>query len=280
MSHKFSREELYDLVWFEPVKTLARRFELSDVGLAKACKKANIPRPPRGYWAKLTAGKKVARAALPARGPGMSDEIEVGGGRYSYYRNCSEEEILNGNPLPPGFEDDIEDVTKRVKAMIPRVTVPRFPDRAHRQIRRLLDADEQRRQKQLASRFPSIWGGPLFVDAFEMRRLRVLNAVMTALEKAGTKPALQGRDARDLNVRVNDTLVHYTLDATTQKPDPYRRSNIETRGSSTKLRCAILSSGPSSGVHLSWEEKDKTKLESYLTDIVVELIIAGERQYR
>jgi len=31
-----------------------------------------------GYWAKLAAGKKVARPALPPRGPGMSDQVVIG----------------------------------------------------------------------------------------------------------------------------------------------------------------------------------------------------------
>ena len=70
MSHTFTRQELYDLVWSEPMRTLAGRFELSDIGLAKACKKASIPRPPRGYWNKLAAGKPVSKTPLSARGPG------------------------------------------------------------------------------------------------------------------------------------------------------------------------------------------------------------------
>lgn len=79
MTHKFTRQQLYDLVWAEPMKSLAARHGLSDTGLAKACKNADIPRPPRGYWAKLAAGKKVLQTPLPRRGFGMSDEITVGG---------------------------------------------------------------------------------------------------------------------------------------------------------------------------------------------------------
>lgn len=280
MSHRFTRQELYDLVWSEPMKNLAQRFGLSDVGLAKACKKANIPRPPRGYWAKLKAGKKLSRQPLSARGPGMSDEVEVGGGSYHYYCHLSEEDILNSNPQPPVFEDDLEDVATRVQGMVGHVTVPKMPDRAHRQIRRLLDADEERRQKQLSSCFSYSWDKPLFDDPFEKRRLRVLNAIMTALEVCGMKPTVQGGAGRNLSVRVNDTHVHYTLDATSQKNDPYRDASVETRGTSNKLRLQILSWGPSSGVHMSWEDTDKIKLEKHLDDIVIELIASGERQYR
>ena len=60
-----TREELYDLVWSVPMIKLAKRFDLSDQGLAKKCKKHKIPRPPMGYWAKLAHGKSVEKTPLP-----------------------------------------------------------------------------------------------------------------------------------------------------------------------------------------------------------------------
>lgn len=50
------RKELYKKVWETPITQLAREYGLSDVGFAKICKKYNIPRPPRGYWARKEAG--------------------------------------------------------------------------------------------------------------------------------------------------------------------------------------------------------------------------------
>jgi len=61
----FSRQELYDRVWATPISRLAPEFGLSDVGLAKICKKHRIPRPPVGYWARLQHGKEVKRPSLP-----------------------------------------------------------------------------------------------------------------------------------------------------------------------------------------------------------------------
>ncbi len=59
-----TREELYDRVWSTPMQKLALEFGLSDVGLAKVCKRHKIPRPSRGYWAKLESGKKVQKFPL------------------------------------------------------------------------------------------------------------------------------------------------------------------------------------------------------------------------
>lgn len=68
MSEMVSRETLYDEVWADPVTEVAKRYGLSDVGLAKLCRTMGIPLPARGYWAKLRAGAKPERAPLPAHG--------------------------------------------------------------------------------------------------------------------------------------------------------------------------------------------------------------------
>jgi hypothetical protein len=48
--YTFTREALYKLVWSESTRTLSKRFGISDVGLTKAYRCANIPTPDRGYW--------------------------------------------------------------------------------------------------------------------------------------------------------------------------------------------------------------------------------------
>jgi len=62
---QLNRQQLYDAVWSEPVTTVASRYGLSDVGLAKICKRLRIPVPSRGYWAKVNAGASVRRPPLP-----------------------------------------------------------------------------------------------------------------------------------------------------------------------------------------------------------------------
>ena len=47
---RLTRAELYEKVWATPMRSLAKEFGLSDVGLAKVCRKHNIPVPPVGYW--------------------------------------------------------------------------------------------------------------------------------------------------------------------------------------------------------------------------------------
>jgi hypothetical protein len=59
------REKLYDEVWSEPVTTVAQRYNISDNGLRKHCKRLWIPLPPTGHWDKVKAGKKVYKPDLP-----------------------------------------------------------------------------------------------------------------------------------------------------------------------------------------------------------------------
>lgn len=59
-----TRDELYEEVWSKPMLTLAREYGISDVGLAKICKKMEIPRPERGYWRKIEVGRKPKKAKL------------------------------------------------------------------------------------------------------------------------------------------------------------------------------------------------------------------------
>jgi hypothetical protein len=68
MSQKVGRETLYDEVWTDPVTEVAKRYGLSDVGLAKLCRTMGIPLPTRGYWAKLRAGTNPGRTPLPVHG--------------------------------------------------------------------------------------------------------------------------------------------------------------------------------------------------------------------
>lgn len=119
MSQKISREKLYDLVWAKPMKILASEFGLSDVGLAKVCKKLNIPKPPRGYWARKAAGKSVRKLSLPARGPGMSQDINIGGSKYGeFYGTLSDTALLASEPTPPVFNQMIEEVKISVEKLI------------------------------------------------------------------------------------------------------------------------------------------------------------------
>lgn len=60
----FTRSELFEKVWATPLLKLAREIGVSDVALGKACRRAAIPLPGRGYWAKPAEARRIP--SLPA----------------------------------------------------------------------------------------------------------------------------------------------------------------------------------------------------------------------
>lgn len=50
-------EELRTLIWSAPSTRVARDFGVSDVAVAKRCKRLGLTKPPRGFWAKVESGE-------------------------------------------------------------------------------------------------------------------------------------------------------------------------------------------------------------------------------
>lgn len=66
-----TREELYELVWSKPATKIAEEMGISDVAIAKNCKKLNIPKPPPGYWRRVERGYRIRPPKLPPNKPGQ-----------------------------------------------------------------------------------------------------------------------------------------------------------------------------------------------------------------
>ena len=143
MAERLSRKQLYDKVWFEPLKSLSARFGISDLALKKTCTRAGIPTPERGYWAKKEAGQKKFLPPLPERAPGMDDEVVIAGGSGYYgWREWKKEELLGPLPPPPEFLTPIEAVREQIAKTIGKVPVPRDISVWHPVIDRLLKEED------------------------------------------------------------------------------------------------------------------------------------------
>lgn len=284
MSKRFSRQQLYDLVWSEPMYQLAKRYDISGRGLAKACAKSDIPVPERGYWNRLQAGQKVTKRALPARGLGMSDDVVIGVSDYGHYDWESDSEILN-NPLPPPpeFEDSMDGVRIRAEKLVGKTAFVKTLDKPHRLIAKLLDKDAERRKAKLESGYLSLWDGPSFDQPFEQRRLKILNAIFTRLEQCGMKPSLRGKQARELSVTIGDQNVSFTLDSANigkQLEKERQGYSFEERGHKDPMRLALGSWHQSGDDAKSWQDDKNGKIEKFYRDIVIEIIVTGEKYYR
>lgn len=61
----FTRQELYNLVWTEPISRLSEKLNIKDSTLRKICHNSNIPLPDASYWGKFKFNKPVIKKELP-----------------------------------------------------------------------------------------------------------------------------------------------------------------------------------------------------------------------
>lgn len=61
-----TREELFALVWDKPTQEVAKEIGVSDVAISKRCARLQVPKPPRGYWARVRSGQTPRRPPLAA----------------------------------------------------------------------------------------------------------------------------------------------------------------------------------------------------------------------
>lgn len=77
--HYFSREALYHMVWTAPVMEVAGRLGVTDVALAKLCRRAEVPTPPRGYWQRIEMGQQIPVTPLPPAPEGLPELLRIRG---------------------------------------------------------------------------------------------------------------------------------------------------------------------------------------------------------
>lgn len=269
-----SREALYDLVWTESVRTIAQRMGVSDVWLKKCCSKADIPVPDRGYWAKLRAGKTVVRRKLPPRSPGMATDLTIGtDGRQYWWSPNPEAELATPPPTEPTFAEPIEGVSARVDQSLGKVRFVRDFGSAHNLIRHLLDEDELRRLKPSDAHYRLRYSDPFFDSPFERRRLRILNSLFLALNKAGYQSWLNDPQARNIGVTIGSQKISFALDHARARAQANGRVQAP-REAYEILRLEISTTGG------CWTDDDSGRIEDRLREIVLKLIVAGEVQYR
>ncbi len=77
--HYFRRDDLYRLVWTSPVSEIAAHLGVSDLALAKLCRRAEIPMPGRGYWQRTEAGQAIEPAPLKEAPKGLPEWLRIRG---------------------------------------------------------------------------------------------------------------------------------------------------------------------------------------------------------
>lgn len=272
-----TREDLYQLVWAEPLRTLAKRFGISDVALAKRGRAANIPLPGLGYWAKKEAGKKVFQPALPERGLGQSDSLDIGPEERRSYAE-EDEELLRTTLVPPKpFPDGFPEVMARARQIVGKVRASSSLANPHPVVAKLLQEDEKRREKQKADRFPSSFYAPIFDSPFERRRLRFMNGLLLGLTRAGARVSVRGKEGQDVGVTIGDTHLGFGIGPVKPPPVTYPPRQLPVN---EKMMLQLGWYQPPPEIKVLWTDGDGQVLEDQIEEIAVSLFAYAEWGYR
>jgi len=271
MNRQFSRQLLHDLVWSEPRVTLAKRLGISDTGLAKACIRAGIPMPARGYWARLAAGKPAAKPTLPCRGLGQSDLVQIGRPDLRTLAGNEPVEV----PPEPRFEETVDTVRARAQAMLHHCQVPKGLQNPHRLVAELMAEDDERRTEGEKNRLS--WRQPRFDSRFGQRLLRITNAIFTVMTHAGCAASVSSRELDRVGFRIGDTFV--AIEITRSKAPRHAGKRDRTMLDDSITFTAVP--WPSvSGVPAAWSDNGSGLLETRVTEIACDLLVVGELAYR
>jgi hypothetical protein len=112
----YDRDKLYKEVWEEPTTKVAKKYGVSDVALAKTCKKLHIPKPPPGYWAK----KEFGKAPPPPKLSRFEDAPRIRVGR-AQVKELDEPEI---EYLAPEAFEEARILVERERSNSYEITVP------------------------------------------------------------------------------------------------------------------------------------------------------------
>lgn len=127
-----TREELYNLVWENPLSKLAKKYNLSDNGLRKVCKKLDIPLPKNGYWQKIQFNKKVIKEKLP-----LNNTVEAS---ITLKFRKNSETVINGEV------NELNQLTKELKNTLKDTII--FPEKLTKPNQLIIDAKNDLKDKK------------------------------------------------------------------------------------------------------------------------------------
>lgn len=266
---KVTREEMYEQVWAEPMRLLAPKYGISDVALKKVCVKLDVPVPPRGYWAKLEAGKTVRKPPLRKIAPGKSNEAWIRGGTkpmFEEFRKVDTKELLESRK---GTKIKVSD----------RLAKP------HPLIAQALELRQARKKKGATYTYtPSL--AVHATDEHINRALRIMDALLKALEAEGQSVKV-GKDGKT-EITVWNEHIKISLDEKTRgvphvptaaelaqaKRDPWYSVPTTDREYTGEL--VIKLDAYAENCRKSWSDGKKQRLEDLLDDVMVGIIAVAD----
>lgn len=261
-----SREQLYALVWETPMSRLSDHFGLSGNGLAKICRRLEVPYPPRGWWAKKAAGHKVRQAPLPKPQPGTPNAAQI------FRRERS----------PDTSATDLASLRETVGA----IAVPERLSRPHPVIAAWRAERQRQRQEAARERDPWMrraWSVPDFTET-EKKGHRALHALLKALEKAGATVADADKKGRVFVTVAGERIELEVREKLKQVKRPLNDDEKRWYSDQKRLVTELVGTGrlhvvihtwTGAGFRRDWLESDSNPIGTLLPDVAATLLAMG-----
>ena len=269
---KISRQTLYDQVWFTPMARLAKEYGISDVALAKICKKLNVPYPGRGYWRRKETGNAVKQPPLPANSDPAKQAVTI-------------HPTIRPDSLQPVSEETSQRITAE-QAPEQKIGVPDHLGKTHRLLSghltewRSASVDEYGAIRSGSLRQLNIRISPQHLS----RAVRIMNALFLALEARGHQLGIQDGFKKAFGVRLNGEPIEFGLEEKFQriersedknrKQNPWGYHRYEYVSTGTLI--LKITEWGADGLQKTWSDGKTTKLENCLNDFVVGLLKVAE----
>ena len=274
-------EDLRAFAWSAPMRDLAAKVGMSDVGLKKLLAARGVSAPPQGYWNKARAGKPVPKCRpVPARRPGEIGRIRLDR-RFASVLPAAEPTSSSGPFASRVVPEDLEALRAQELQAIGKVAVRKTLDRLHAGLSDLLRKEERRREKAASDRWA--WDLPKFDGPLDKRRLRILNAIFLALSKRDHWGEAFERDGEiHATAIVGDTRVGIDVAIVGPHMTVIRQGRqLPSPDLPAKTPLAVrVRSGWDGDLTEEWKDDRSGTVESRITEITAGLIVAGERQFR
>lgn len=206
-----TRSQLYELVWAQPATMIAKHLGVSDVWISKVCKRANIPKPPPGYWRAIAVGKAVKRPALPPLPPLQPDNMVLLGNESSrgfypapeWNQPKTDDEPIPPLPPPHVFPETMDAVKKRAELLTATLKFRESLKSPHPATLSLLNGDERRADRD------SYFYKPRFRHPSGLALLTALNQLFAAWTSLGAPVSVSGVKNQTMSVVVLGYRLHF-----------------------------------------------------------------------
>jgi len=263
-----SRQVLYDQVWETPMTKLAKEYGISDVALAKICKKLNVPYPWRGYWRRKETGKAVTPFPLPSSSDPGKQSVVI-------YRTIRSEAMMTRS-------ESVRQYMTTEQSPEQKITVPDRLMNPHRLLKehlgewRSASVDEYGAIRSGSLRQLNIRVSPQHLS----RALRIMNTLFLVLERRGHHVGMQDGYKRTLGVRIDGQPIEFGLEEKFQR---FVRSEDKTRTQHswgyrqyeykpTGVLMLKITEWGAQGLQKSWSDGKTVTIEECLNEFVIGLL--------